>query len=177
MKILLLGKNGQLGWELQRSLALLGELVAVGKEGIGSTHADLSRPESIGAIVREVAPQIIVNAAAYTAVDKAESEPELARAVNATSVGMSASVDEDGLKEVRQGVKDLPLSADVWVDRLIVVDLVYRQNGTPLVRLARSRGAVCVDGLDVLVHQGAASFRLWAGMEAPLGAMRSAAKY
>ena len=97
--------------------------------------------------------------------------------VNATSVGMSASVDEDGLKEVRQGVKDLPLSADVWVDRLIVVDLVYRQDGTPLVRLARSRGAVCVDGLDVLVHQGAASFRLWTGMEAPLGAMRSAAKY
>jgi shikimate dehydrogenase len=97
--------------------------------------------------------------------------------VNATSVGMSASSDEDDLKEVRQGVKDLPLSADVWGDRLIVVDLVYRQHGTPLVRLARSRGAVCVDGLDVLVHQGAASFRLWTGMEAPLGAMRSAAKY
>ena len=91
MKILLLGKNGQLGWELQRSLALLGELVAVGRDGVGSTHADLSRPESIGAIVREVAPQIIVNAAAYTAVDKAESEPELARAVNATSVGVLAS--------------------------------------------------------------------------------------
>jgi shikimate dehydrogenase len=97
--------------------------------------------------------------------------------VNATSVGMSASADEDELKEVRQGVKDLPLSADVWGDRLIVVDLVYRQDGTPLVRLARSRAAVCVDGLDVLVHQGAASFRLWTGMEAPLGAMRSAAKY
>ena len=90
MKILLLGKNGQLGWELQRSLALLGELVAVGKDGIGSLHADLSRPDSIGAVVREVAPQIIVNAAAYTAVDKAESEPELARAVNATSVGVLA---------------------------------------------------------------------------------------
>ncbi|HEY2930045.1 dTDP-4-dehydrorhamnose reductase [Piscinibacter sp.] len=85
MKILLLGKNGQLGWELQRSLALLGELIAVGKDGL-----DLSRPESIAAIVRAVAPQIIVNAAAYTAVDKAESEPELARAVNATSVGVLA---------------------------------------------------------------------------------------
>jgi shikimate dehydrogenase len=97
--------------------------------------------------------------------------------VNATSVGMSVTPDEDELEEVRQGVKDLPLSADVWGDRLIVVDLVYRQDGTPLARLARSRGAVCVDGLDVLVHQGAASFRLWTGMEAPLGAMRSAAEY
>lgn len=97
--------------------------------------------------------------------------------VNATSVGMAAANDEDDLKELRQGVKDLPLSADVWVDRLIVVDLVYRQDGTPLARLARSRGAVCVDGLDVLVHQGAASFRLWTGTEAPLGALRSGAKY
>ena len=97
--------------------------------------------------------------------------------VNATSVGMSASPDEGELKEMRQPIKDLPISADVWGDRLIVVDLVYRQDGTPLARLARLRGAVCIDGLDVLVHQGAASFRLWTGMEAPLRAMRSAAKY
>ena len=84
---------------------------------------------------------------------------------------------EAQLKELRQGVKDLPLSADVWGDRQIVVDLVYRQDGTPLARLARSRGAVCVDGFDVLVHQGAASFRLWTGREAPLGAMRSGAQH
>jgi shikimate dehydrogenase len=97
--------------------------------------------------------------------------------VNATSVGMAAPPDEDDLKEVRRPIKELPISADVWGDRLVVVDLVYRQNGTPLARLARSRGAVFVDGLDVLVHQGAVSFRLWTGMEAPLGAMRSAAEY
>jgi shikimate dehydrogenase len=97
--------------------------------------------------------------------------------VNATSVGMETDGDEGDLEEVRQAFKELPLSADVWGDRLIVVDLVYRQHGTPLTRLARSRGAGCVDGLDVLVHQGAASFRLWTGVEAPLGAMRSAAKY
>jgi shikimate dehydrogenase len=97
--------------------------------------------------------------------------------VNATPVGMAANDDEEELKELRQGVKDLPLSADVWGDRLIVVDLVYRQNGTPLARLARSRGAVCVDGFDVLVHQGAASFQVWTGVEAPLGAMRSGAKH
>jgi shikimate dehydrogenase len=97
--------------------------------------------------------------------------------VNATSVGMAGTDDEDDLEEPGQGVKDLPLSADVWGDRLIVVDLVYRQDGTPLARLARLRGAVCVDGFDVLVHQGAASFRLWTGMEAPLGAMRSGAQH
>jgi shikimate dehydrogenase len=110
------------------------------------------------------------------AVDGADMPPA-DLIVNATSVGMAGPEDEDEVKEPRQGVKELPLSADVWVDRLIVVDLVYRQNGTPLVRLARSRGAVCVDGFDVLVHQGAASFQLWTGMEAPLEAMRSGAKY
>jgi shikimate dehydrogenase len=97
--------------------------------------------------------------------------------VNATSVGMRHAADEDGLKDAASGVKELPLSADVWGDRQIVVDLVYRQDGTPLARLARSRGAVCVDGFDVLVHQGAASFRLWTGKEAPLGAMRSGARH
>ena len=96
--------------------------------------------------------------------------------VNATSVGMRPSGHEEGLKDPGEGVKELPLSADVWVDRLIVVDLVYRQDGTPFARLARSRGALCVDGFDVLVHQGAASFRLWTGREAPLGALRSGAK-
>jgi shikimate dehydrogenase len=96
--------------------------------------------------------------------------------VNATPVGMRHSHDEGALKDQPSDVKELPLSADVWGDRQIVVDLVYRQNGTALARLARSRGAVCVDGFDVLVHQGAASFRLWTGMEAPLGAMRSGAR-
>jgi shikimate dehydrogenase len=94
--------------------------------------------------------------------------------VNATSVGMPRG-EEASSQPGAAAVKDLPLSADVWVDRQIVVDLVYRQDGTPLVRLARSRGAVCVDGFDVLVHQGAVSFRLWTGREAPLEAMRSGA--
>lgn len=79
MKILLFGKNGQVGWELQRSLATLGDLVALDFDSSGPLSADFSRPESLRATVRAVAPNIIVNAAAYTAVDKAESEPELAR--------------------------------------------------------------------------------------------------
>ncbi|MBX3625476.1 MAG: dTDP-4-dehydrorhamnose reductase [Rhizobacter sp.] len=90
MKILLLGKNGQVGWELQRSLAPLGEVVALDFDSPGPLAADFSKPESLAATVRAVAPQIIVNAAAHTAVDKAESEPELARTINASAVGVIA---------------------------------------------------------------------------------------
>lgn len=90
MKILLLGKNGQVGWELQRSLSLLGEVVALGFDSPSSLTADFSMPESLAQTVRAVAPQIIVNSAAHTAVDKAESEPERARAINASAPGVLA---------------------------------------------------------------------------------------
>jgi dTDP-4-dehydrorhamnose reductase len=90
MKILLLGKNGQVGWELQRSLAPLGELIALDFDSPGSLNADFSQPEAVAATVRAIAPQIIVNAAAHTAVDKAESEPDLARTINATTPGVIA---------------------------------------------------------------------------------------
>ena len=90
MKILLLGKNGQVGWELQRALAPLGEVVALDRHTTGGLRADLAEPESLAAVVRAVAPQIIVNAAAHTAVDKAESEPALAQAVNAASPAVLA---------------------------------------------------------------------------------------
>jgi dTDP-4-dehydrorhamnose reductase len=82
MKILLLGKNGQVGWELQRSLAPLGELIALGHQGADGQCGDLSMPEALAETVRSVAPDLIVNAAAYTAVDKAESESALARVIN-----------------------------------------------------------------------------------------------
>ena len=90
MKLLLLGKNGQVGWELQRSLAPLGELVALDFDSPGPLMADFSQPEKLAATIRAVAPDIIVNAAAHTAVDKAESEPELARAINATGPAVLA---------------------------------------------------------------------------------------
>lgn len=90
MKILLLGKTGQVGWELQRALAPLGEVVALDFDSPAPLTADFSRPESLAATVRAVAPQIIVNAAAHTAVDKAESEPDLARALNATAPAVLA---------------------------------------------------------------------------------------
>ena len=95
--------------------------------------------------------------------------------VNATSVGMVSSGPDPTLPGDPDPIKELPLLADELSDRLIVVDLVYRQDRTPLVRAAQARGLRCADGIDVLVHQGAASFRLWTGMHAPLGAMRSGA--
>jgi dTDP-4-dehydrorhamnose reductase len=90
VKILLLGKNGQVGWELQRSLAVLGDVVALDFDSPGPLTADFSQPESLAATVRAVAPRIIVNAAAHTAVDKCESEPDVARALNATSPAVLA---------------------------------------------------------------------------------------
>lgn len=86
-RILLLGSQGQVGWELQRALAPLGELTALDRRGTGPWQADLSQPERLAPMLDALAPQVIVNAAAHTAVDKAESEPELAQAINATAPG------------------------------------------------------------------------------------------
>lgn len=89
MKILLFGKGGQVGWELQRSLAPLGELVALDFDS-KEFHADFSQPEALTDTVRAIRPDIIVNAAAHTAVDRAETEPELARLLNAQAPGVLA---------------------------------------------------------------------------------------
>lgn len=81
MKILLFGRNGQVGWELERTLAPLGEVIALDRGA-----ADFARPETLPPIVADVSPDVVVNAVAYTAVDRAESEPELARTINTRSV-------------------------------------------------------------------------------------------
>ncbi|AEF92211.1 MULTISPECIES: dTDP-4-dehydrorhamnose reductase [Delftia] len=86
MKLLLLGRNGQVGWELQRSLAPLGELIALDRQGDAGGQGlcgDLSRLDELAQTVRALRPDVIVNAAAHTAVDKAESEPDQARLLNA----------------------------------------------------------------------------------------------
>lgn len=83
MKILLLGKSGQVGWELQRALAPLGELVVLDRQGENGLCGDLADLDGLRKTIRSLEPDIIVNAAAYTAVDKAESEPELACLINA----------------------------------------------------------------------------------------------
>jgi dTDP-4-dehydrorhamnose reductase len=90
MKILLLGKNGQVGWELQRALAPLGELVALDFDSPGPLGADFSKPESLAATVQAVRPAIVVNAAAHTAVDRCETEPDIARALNAAGPAVLA---------------------------------------------------------------------------------------
>ena len=84
-KILLTGKNGQVGWELQRALAPLGKVMAVDRR-----EMDLADPDSIRKVIKEFRPDVIVNAAAYTAVDKAESEPDLAMAINGVAPGILA---------------------------------------------------------------------------------------
>jgi len=85
MKILLLGKNGQVGWELNRTLLPLGEVVALGREEL-----DLTKEKAIRKTMREIKPHLVINAAAYTAVDKAEEEPYIAMAVNGTAPGILA---------------------------------------------------------------------------------------
>jgi dTDP-4-dehydrorhamnose reductase len=85
VKILLLGKDGQVGWELQRALAPLGEIAALGHQ-----DGNLEDLEGLRKTIRSLSPQVIVNAAAYTAVDKAENEPEKAYSINAAAVGMLA---------------------------------------------------------------------------------------
>ena len=89
-KILLFGKGGQVGWELQRSLAPLGEVIAVDFDSIDFC-GDFTNLAGLTETIRQVKPSIIVNAAAHTAVDKAESEPELARTINALAPGVIAT--------------------------------------------------------------------------------------
>ncbi len=89
MKILLLGCQGQVGWELQRSLAVLGQVVALARDSL-DLCGDMAQPERIAATVQALRPDVIVNAAAHTAVDRAEGEPDLARLLNATTPGVLA---------------------------------------------------------------------------------------
>ncbi|ORM68732.1 dTDP-4-dehydrorhamnose reductase [Pantoea rwandensis] len=94
MKILLLGKNGQVGWELQRALAPLGEVIALDRHSLDYC-GDLTNPEGIAKSVRDIQPDVIVNAAAYTAVDKAESDLQNAELINAASVEALAKAARD----------------------------------------------------------------------------------
>jgi dTDP-4-dehydrorhamnose reductase len=90
LKILLLGKNGQVGWELQRALAPLGQVIAPRRDATAPFSGDLANIDALAGSVRSIAPDVIVNAAAYTAVDRAESEPELAHVVNGLAPGVLA---------------------------------------------------------------------------------------
>jgi|SRR5690606_21206628 len=100
MRILLTGADGQVGTELRRSLGPLGQLVCTTRrgslpDGSACEHADFNQPETLASLVARVRPDVVVNAAAYTAVDRAESEPDLAYRINAEAVGVLAGACTD----------------------------------------------------------------------------------
>lgn len=148
MKILLLGKNGQIGWELQRSLAPLGELVALDRH---STEADggcgdLTQPERLRETVQRLRPDVIVNAAAHTAVDRAESEPALARRVNTLAPGalaeaahaVGATLVHYSTDYVFDGSGDAPWREDAATAPLSVYGTTKR-DGEDLIRASGAR--------------------------------------
>jgi len=147
-KILLTGKNGQVGWELQRALAPLGNVMAFDRR-----EMDLADPDSIRKVIKEFRPDVIVNAAAYTAVDKAESEPDLAMAVNGVAPGILAeeakrlnaviihfSTDYvfDGTKKTPYSEEDIPNPLNVYGKTKLVGERAVQAGGAPYLILRTS---------------------------------------
>lgn len=139
MLILLLGKDGQVGWQLQRALAPLGELVACGR-----AECDMADPDRIRSLVAELQPAVIVNASAYTAVDKAESDAAAAHAINARAPGVLAeaalgcgallvhySTDYvfDGSKPTPWDESDAPAPQGVYGQSKLAGETAIRETG------------------------------------------------
>ncbi len=146
MRILLIGKNGQLGWELQRCLSPLGEL-----QSLDYPQIDLAKPESLREVIRTARPQVIVNAAAYTAVDQAESERELAFAINAASPGVMAE------EAKRLGALLIHYSTDYVFDGTKGAPYVETDQPNPLnvygqSKLAGERAVQSVDGAYLILR-------------------------
>ena len=138
-RVLILGRTGQLGWELRHKLACLGPIAVA-----GSLQVDFANPDTIRDAVRAAEPAVIVNAAAYTAVDKAESEPELAMAINGTAPGVLAeeakrlgsllvhySTDyvNDGTKQGAYGETDAPNPLNVYGKTKLAGDAAIQAAG------------------------------------------------
>ena len=141
MRILLLGKNGQVGWELQRTLLPIGEVIA-----FGSNEVNLADFKAIIRIIKETKPNFIVNAAAYTDVDRAEEEPELAMVINSDAVGVIAETAKtigaalihystdyifDGKKNTPYTEEDEPNPINVYGKTKAAGEKVIRQVGVP----------------------------------------------
>ena len=139
MKIMLTGANGQVGWELSRRLTLLGEVVALQQD-----KCDLSHVEKIPSIVHEIQPDVIINAAAYTAVDLAEREEALATTINGTAVGVLAQEAEkrhvllvhystdyvfDGTKPTPYKEDDVPNPINAYGRSKLAGEEAIRQSG------------------------------------------------
>lgn len=162
MRALVLGAGGA-------GRAVVYALLSAGTAAVTIWNRHAERADALVAGLAKLAGQTALQSAT------APSATAIDLLVNATSLGMRHPHASPEPREGDEFFKAVPLSADELDDRITVVDLVYRDGGTPLVRAARARGLRAVDGFDVLVHQGAASFRIWTGMQAPLGAMRSGA--
>jgi len=127
-RIMLTGKNGQVGWELQRALAPLGEVAALNR-----SQLDLANPNQIREQVREIKPGLIVNAAAYTAVDRAEEEPELAMAVNGIAPGILAE------EARRSGAGIVHYSTDYVFDGAKTTPYIEDDTPNPINEYGRSK--------------------------------------
>lgn len=121
MKFLLLGRNGQVGFESRRALATLGEVAA-----FDYPACDLTIPDSIRGVIRAVKPDVIVNAAAYTAVDKAEGDPQLAQAINAVAPGII------GAEAKKLGARVIHYSTDYVYDGTKTAPYVETDATNPL---------------------------------------------
>ncbi len=149
MRILLLGCNGQVGWELQRSLQPLGDVVACDFDAPMERRADFTDPQATSDLVRRVSADMVVNAAAYTAVDKAESESELARVVNATTPGVIARAARDcgallihySTDYVYDGSGDAPRNEDATTGPLSVYGAT-KLEGEDLIRASGCRHVI-----------------------------------
>ena len=142
-RILLVGTLGQVGWELRRSLAPLGEVIAVGRQS--APHAlDLGRPEEIIPLVEAIQPTWIVNAAAYTAVDKAEQEPDQAQTINAIAPALLAEAAG------RVGAQMVHYSTDYVFDGS--ASTPYREDDTPNPQGIYGRSKL--DGEEALFKSG-----------------------
>jgi dTDP-4-dehydrorhamnose reductase len=128
MRVLLTGVTGQVGWELARSLMPLGEVVAPDRAA-----CDLSRPETLAALVERAAPEVIVNAAAYTAVDQAEAEEALATTINGTAVGVLAQAAR------RRGALFIHYSTDYVFDGRGAAPIAEDASVCPLNAYGRSK--------------------------------------
>lgn len=148
MRLLVTGRAGQVGWELQRTLAPLGEVTAVGREEV-----DLQQPKAIADIVRALHPQVIVNAAAYTAVDRAESDFETAMRVNAEAPDVLAR------EAVQLGALLVHLSTDYVFDGskpgpYVEEDLPHPINRYGESKLAGERAVQKAGGSYVILRTG-----------------------
>ena len=144
-KILLFGNTGQVGWELQRSLAPLGLVI-----GVDYPQIDLVSADSITAWTRRIAPDVIVNAAAYTAVDKAETELDIAHAINATAPGILAE------EAARLGAALLHFSTDFVFNGQKTTPYVENDPVSPL----GAYGQTKLDGEIAVEQSGAAAVTL-----------------